>query len=135
MSKFVVTKAHIDALTQWLIVNETPACRWESANAIGQMLWDENYVSVNSRSADHETLVAPRYEFAGIEAELDPDIMVKQWRCYDYQTRQHPGYEASLAAAFVRYALKHFNGTQHGAGPWGISDLQEAICQCAAVAN
>lgn len=132
MSAWEVSKAHIDALVQemgrhGLIRN---------ADKAGQMLLAENHKSLRARYGDRAETYWPgmdkrasEYHFNGIESPLDPVKMDTLARCYDYQTCEHSGYEASEA-----FSLIHELGVRLGIpedaglkGPWGIETIEEAV--------
>lgn len=71
----------------------------DTADAVGQMLADENYRSVNHRYAEDED---PEGFFAFDRApvSVDPVQALKAIRCYEYQSCEHPEWENSEARAF-----------------------------------
>jgi hypothetical protein len=136
MSAWIVTKAHIDALVQALTVEGLVPV--SDATKTGQMLWDENYASINARY--RETEKAPRYKFKGVEAPLHDAAIVRQARCYDYQTCEHAEWEGSEARRLVdalvakleaRNGGEDFDRAYEAASkcrlPWGIDDLSEVL--------
>ncbi|HUZ55086.1 MAG TPA: hypothetical protein VMU94_21490 [Streptosporangiaceae bacterium] len=62
------------------------------------VLLAENRRSVNHRYADDE-YQAP-YVFTEITGHLDPIAILKAISCYEYQSCEHPGWEASEARSF-----------------------------------
>src|SRR5882724_12430426 len=133
MSAFVVSKKHIDVLVhaglrygrqytlRWrvgddpawtgdyeahcaAIQTQTRELTHETANRVGAMLWHENMVSVDHRYQDH----APndRAVYRHREACLEPVGVLKLIDCYEYQTCEHDGWEASEAHAFCQALRK-----------------------------
>lgn len=89
-----------------------------SPNQIGQLLWNENYRSVNSRYHDKD--LTPVYSFK--KEEVDPVITLKLIVCYEYQSCEHPGWYDSEARQFCS-ALKSatINAIPgYVSAPWGI---------------
>ena len=134
MSAWIVSKGLIDCLVQAGIVEGLVTVA--EADAFGQMLWHENHLSIEARYGDEPN--TPTYKFTGVEAPLDDGIVYSQVRCYDYQTCEHAGYEASDAHRFVQALserLEARRGTDEmpDEAPWGIEDIHEAIAQPADV--
>lgn len=141
MSVFPVGKAHIDAMVnaaaQWGVIS-TEA----EALAAGQMLWDENYRSVNH--SHRERSRAPSYSVTATGAVFHPAAIMKIVRCYDYQTSEAPNWantdafawcarlrQAALAAMTDDYRAPRLNSlgheqptymlsTEYRTTPWGI---------------
>lgn len=99
MSAFVVSKQHIDALV-------TTAAAWRmhrcaTDQALGQLLWTENFASVNYRYTDQQ----PAETYTGPSAysakSLTPVQALKAIACYVYQSCEHPTWEQSEAYTFT----------------------------------
>ena len=150
MSAWIVSGAHIDLLiTAGLDMPKRnfvgDSLRWYgahngelspgNADVIGGKLWAENYASVNDRYADEaeEPLPGPEdfegtdtltYVFERIPGKLDPVVVLKAVRCYEYQSCEHDGWGASEAKLIVESltsacvdALPGYNEA-----PWGFGD-------------
>lgn len=145
MSAWTVSHAHIDCLVQAGIEHRLVIADQHTPSALGRMLWDENYRQVNYRyGEDHPT---PDYRFRGIEARLDPVIVVKALACYRYQCWENTeAWEASesrrytdsllalLAAAAGVPDVGHDDLTAwaralpaYDCAPWGIDRLEQAV--------
>lgn len=139
MSAWIVAKPHIDALVQSLVV--AGLVPLDQATETGQMLWKENHRSVNYRYGERRR--TPSYTFTGIEAPLDPVVMVKQCGCYSYQTCEHPGWDKSKAKRLIDALAVHLRATvdpplryvpdwgyedqRYDDAPWGIDRIEQAI--------
>lgn len=103
MSAWIVHENHINAMVWFaidndLIGNETP-------DKFGQMLWDENYKSVNARYNEKDK--APKFEYhPPVKVPASPEAYAAIFGCYDYQTCEHDGYKKSRAFKFVDWARK-----------------------------
>lgn len=102
MSAFIVSKRHIDAIV-------TTANAWDERPAdpdeLGRMLWIENVCSVDHRYNEHSIDAmadALTYSWPAFAPVLSPVEALKAIACYEYQSCEHPGWEASKAHAFVR---------------------------------
>lgn len=71
----------------------------ESAGRVGVMLWAENYESVNHRYDERE-VEAELYEYKPYPGGVDPVQVLKAIDCFEYQSCEPPGWEASEARAF-----------------------------------
>jgi hypothetical protein len=118
MSAFIVSKRHIDYLVQAAHVYTEkvylPGYKYDPARVIsldipedmdrlGQILWDENFKSVNYLY--DEEGVAPEYHFAagpGIEMYQ----VLNSLACYEYQACEHPEWEKSDAWYICQYLRK-----------------------------
>jgi hypothetical protein len=131
MSAYVVNKRHIDALVtggleemrrsrsssfRWY-QDDQPAAEltWDQADAVGQMLWTENILSVEYRYpdlkgfADNEnSLPGPigldrdeAYTFQPLNEPLSAVELLKALHCYEYQSCEHPAWATSSAKAFA----------------------------------
>lgn len=132
MSAFTVNQAHIDALVlagvQYRIVDALP----DTMAELGQLLWDENYRSVNYRYSESEH--APEYRDPPrrgiIGRRLVDAAIAKAVHCYEYQSCEHPEWRDSKAAQFCD-ALKAAvlrNIAGYDAAPWEV-DSVDAISE------
>lgn len=156
MSAFIVDQYHIDQLVStglrgaegnirqrhagpltWYYGNPTQLGKLDSSTAdrVGQMLWAENFASVQYRypTDTPETLPGPIgitpayatfYTYTQPRRRLTAVEAFKAIACYEYQSCEHPGWETSEARAFCR-ALEHaiirsLPGWDDAAG-WGLS--------------
>ena len=139
MSAYTVNKKHIDLLVTGLSwVNNgsiSDVMRTFGLNSgndnefdfIGQLLWNENYVSVNTRYK--EQIVYPEYKYAANKefvfgADHDKKIvsMLKQIHYYNYQSCETPEWPTSTACKMMKYLEKRLIQKLSGyeAAPWGI---------------
>jgi hypothetical protein len=142
MSAWIVTKDHIDVLVQAIIV-EHGGNFDTTADNLGQMLWNENHESVNARyREDTETL---GYAFVGMEAPLDPVVVLKAINCYDYQSCEHDGWEGSEAKFLMDWLRERlapkagllsadavYELRAYSEAPWGIDRREQAIAKTGA---
>jgi hypothetical protein len=142
MSAWVVSEGHIDTLVMGLVVHGLVG-PGEDRAAVGQMLWDENVRSVNHRYDEQDE--AEPYTFRPIEVVLEPYGLLKQVKCYQYQSCEHPEWEGSeamrLTDGLVRAVLDrtgerrhrgkierlewndpaaYWNHPAYDAAPWGV---------------
>ena len=109
-----------------------------NATDVGQMLWDENIKSVAYRDQDsaHQGLPSPADETAFVyfherptaAYRWDPAQILKATDCYEYQSCEHPGWEASSANAFID-VLRHLAWTKlpgYNEAEWGHPKWMEA---------
>lgn len=154
MSAWVVSKATIDAIVTWarstnLVVADPSGdgpdtgVRNLDPSVIGQILWNENYLSVNHRYSEGGT--PPKYEFAirtsgcigfkrvgqyanrvhekPIIRELTTGDVVKLCRCLDYQSCEHDGWKTSWACGFLAAIQNAASGAKIAEdAPWGLYD-------------
>ena len=126
MSAWLVTKDHIDCLVQSLFV--AGLIEPDQTNQIGAELWLENHRSLNDRYGDPvpEKL---EYAFTGIEAPLDPAIVLKLLDCYNYQCGNKWG--SSLAIELMELLHEKLiaqDGVDRQVdGLWGIDRLEQAV--------
>lgn len=136
MSAWIVSKGHIDCLVQALIVEGIVPM--SEATPAGQLLWEENYRSVNCRYSESEA--CPEYVFEGVEAPLDDAIVWRQLDCYDYQTCEHaawgdPGnparklHDALEAVYRARHGVESSHDLPRDGMPWGITTIAEAVAR------
>lgn len=141
MSAWIVSKGHIDALVQGLVIEGLVEMR--QAKEIGQMLWHENHLSIQARYGDPAD--TPAYEPELIEAPLNDAILARQISCYDYQSCEHPEWrttEAYKLVSTLNDLLAIRNGgapemadqdwttsyeREHGRIPWGIDSITECV--------
>lgn len=157
MSAFLVCKTHIDALlTAGLRLDPSHGpLRWwypaidpnrdisgqnpgryeltrETAGQVGAMLMAENQRSVNHRYDEDDW--EPPYLFSELHGSPDPVVVLKAIGCYEYQSCEHDGWQASEAFQFCealrRRAIRKLPGYSEGPG-WEISD--PAVFQTARV--
>lgn len=99
MSAFIVTKTHIDAIVTTISsqtcysVKELVKNYQANFDLIGQILWNENYKSVNYRYNENEP--NPTYFFSYKFVNLGQSL--KAIDCLNYQSCEHPDYEKSEA--------------------------------------
>ena len=91
---------------------------------VGQMLWDENHASVCHRykegdlpgPADQDFRYADQHP--GVHFTFDPPQIIKACDCFEYQSCEHPGWQASEACAFIR--------SLHGVAAGRVKGYEEA---------
>ncbi|MGW4527793.1 hypothetical protein [Amycolatopsis sp. NPDC004378] len=149
MSAWIVASGHIDVLVHALAQYEVvaPDLGAEGFRELGQKLWQENHTSVNYRY--DENTPTPRYQLRTTEATLDPVVVLKALRCFDYQSCEHPGWtdsdanklmEALHAAILDRHPdlgerVNGPFGQTHryttlpawDSAPWGIDVLEDVV--------
>jgi hypothetical protein len=117
MSAWIVSKEHID-----LMVAAALKVRMEglSRDALGQMLWDANYKSINARYRKFED--APEYRFDAGPREINVVSALKQIDCYEYQTCEFDGWKDSKAFEFCQSLRAALIGELPGYddAPWGV---------------
>ena len=160
MSAWIVSKAHIDFLVsaakhfgiRAINNNGELVCAEEDPDQIGQILWNENYRSVNFRYNENKS--APEYHYdtrcdrikPGSLAEVNegaPDFngltgigfLLKALGCYNYQSCETDDYEKTEAKAIVSTLyhcaadklceLSPVSRAAHEAFPWGLDDLAD----------
>jgi hypothetical protein len=111
MSAFIVENDLIDALLSYAIDHRlsywNPGAKTRvdvtafNAEEVGRILLDENVASVGYRyegriDADEKNS-APSYRFRRYTRPLGPVEIIKAVHCLEYQSCEHPGWEASLA--------------------------------------
>ena len=162
MSAWVVSKAHIDVLVGAAMqLGDRGTFRYEhdgtgykvcadNADRVGRMLIAECVTSVSYRYPGDDVgkgeLPGPidayynrRYRFEPVKA-LSAAEIVKAAACYDYQSCEHPGWEASRAHALVHALVaaaggrEQFNGPteytstpDYEAAPWGFDEEDARI--------
>ena len=144
MSAYIVDRAHIDYLICAALYMRTRIHNdrhtWHhngqhhelipaNVNDVGQMLWDENFKSVKYRYEETplDDLAGyggeSKYEFGGRGAfeKYDPVQVIKACNCLEYQSCEHPEWEASEAHAFINalIALAICEIPGYEAAEWG----------------
>jgi len=98
-----------------------------NAEQWGAALLAENRASVNHRYAEDE-IEAP-YTFTEYSGQLNPVAILSAIACYEYQSCEHPGWEASEAHCFCA-ALRHRMIRMlpgYDSAPWEITDPAQAF--------
>ena len=140
MSAYMVDRKHIRFLVHAaLSLRYAPrfngrVLNHNDATALGQMLWDENRKSINSRYPDcvgSDELPGEigedwRYEHIPSMANgSDPVAIIKACDCFDYQSCEHDGWGDSEAHRIIESirgnAIHNLEGYE--AAPWGAPDL------------
>ena len=145
MSAWTVSKTHVDVLVAGVLQvggyhHRGVWCpiKLENATALGQMLWRENFRSVNYRYGERKS--TPPYAYAAPDAytrtsrewgqtiyldeqsRVDPAVLAKQVSCYDYQSCEHAAYNRSRAHSVVQALagslLRNVKG--YDEAPWGV---------------
>lgn len=125
MSAFVVSKAHVDALVQSLIVNDLAT--FETADDLGKNIWQENVDAFNDYYSNRYSDECPdvdSYKFTGIEAPLHPALVVRQVCCYRYQCCTLDGFEGRAANQLLEQLATKLSGVS---GDDPQYDWQEAV--------
>ena len=80
----------------------------QTADAVGMMLLEQNYISVGHRYDEEpwQQEVA-NYEFKEWRGKVDPVQVLKSVSCYEYQACEGPSWAGSEAKAFCD-ALQHY---------------------------
>ena len=116
MSAFIVSKKHIDALVTFAIATEygqhirvqgeegydVELGNHLTPDEIGQILWDENFRSVNHRYDSSDK--AERYTFRSLIHK--PAQIIKACHCYDYQACETDDYEFTLAHRIIEAIIE-----------------------------
>ena len=93
-------------------LHELPRHDRDAASKVGQLLWNENILSVQGRYPDcvgkPENMPGPVDEIFIYahsrdwnESGLEPIQVLKACNCYEYQSCEHDGWETSEAKAFI----------------------------------
>ena len=147
MSAFIVSTSTIEAIVTFALHNldsieplpDTSTAAWipiraESADAIGQVLLDENFRSVNCRyRTDRTDEVPPRYRhrsrLAGnvgrvTEQSLRAIDIIKICHCLAYQSCECDDWEVSWAKRFLDRVIDAATRTlpDYDAAPWALYD-------------
>lgn len=100
MNKYIVSKKNIDLMIHGLELatgEKTP----EEKNILGQILWDENFKSVNHIRRYSDSLKSMKYEFTKPERHYSLYEIYKTCRCYNYQSCETKEYDDSEAKAII----------------------------------
>ncbi|KKN76504.1 hypothetical protein LCGC14_0370130 [marine sediment metagenome] len=143
MSAYIVNKGHINAMLNSRIQSRYGA-RWYhgewheltpiNADAVGQMLLDENIKSVMSRYEDRtitdlpgsaEYLIPFKHRFTEVPSAIEA---IKLTHCYEYQSCEHEEWEASEAKAFCSALIEDKIGELPGYddAPWNWPVIEMA---------
>src|ERR1051326_2304968 len=130
MSAWIVSKEHIDTLVAGLWMpehegyptyyhNGEPMRKHYDPSEVGQMLWDENYRSVNYRYDENKT--APRYTYTEPQP-VSAVQLIKSIDCYEYQSCETPDWPDSEAYTFCQALRSHAIGKLPGydEAHWGV---------------
>lgn len=138
MSAWIVDRAHIDVLVQALAEGEHVTD--VDPDEIGRELWRENLRSILARypyTSDGERPGACGFRDSDVEVytyrrpsrRIDPSGVLYAVGCYQYQSCEHGGWEASRAYAWttaLRDALEGHPGVElappFGKYPWGFTE-------------
>lgn len=101
----------------------------EEADRIGQMVTRENRLSVNHRYNESEVEDIYAYDGPAQVRSVDPVVILKAIDCYEYQSCEHPGWEASEAFAFCqalrRRMIRRLPG--YDDAPWEIGSREQYV--------
>ena len=101
MSAFIVSKKHIDAICEYVVINKKNGYGIpDDPNELGQILWKENHRSVNSRYSEKSK--SPKYQFETTDLRTTAADFMKLLHCLDYQSCEHPKYDKSKAHKYIR---------------------------------
>ena len=142
MSAWIVSQNHIRLLTEALYKYEVidGANHALTPDAVGRILWRENYRSVNRRygrhdrapAYTHDSTAVATWEYPcsgrGVVRDLvrNPALVYKQACCYQYQSNEHNGWESSEACSLMARLLEAIEKTtgtdkMDDGQPWGIN--------------
>ncbi len=111
MSAYIVSKDHISALVSFCNAKNVyvyyDGKKFDVTNldAIGQILVNENYRSVNTRYSSNDAPFV--YEFQYLQRHFTLIQIIKLCHCYNYQSCETEDYYESLAYAIVRGIESH----------------------------
>ena len=96
-------------------------------DALGQMLWDENLLSINHRYRDENDEPTP-YKFRTDIRGYDAASVLRAISFYEYQSCEHPGWRKnSEARAFCEGLIRHAaSQLQDKTAPWGFEEEPNA---------
>jgi hypothetical protein len=96
MSAFLVSQEHVNTIVNWACKNDL-GCSWT-----GQVLWSENWRSVNHRYPTSKQELPPIYNFKRVDVSGVSVIQfLKLLDCLEYQSCEHDGWAQSEARQIV----------------------------------
>ena len=101
MSAWIVSKNHISTMVYFAIENNMLG--EHTPDEFGQMLWQENHLSIKARYGANER-DAPEYTYIEPVRKPTPEGHSSNVDCYDYQTCEHDSYVYSEAYKFIKAA-------------------------------
>lgn len=144
MSAWIVTKGHIDVLTNGLV--QHGLIKPSEMKEVGQALWDENHASVDYLYNDSGE--NPVYIVETTEAALRPEHLLAAVQCYTYQSCEHPAWVRGNRSFDLMDTLAEKISTEHpnnaytggtagnrrnpdskGTYFWGYVSVREAIVE------
>ncbi len=130
MSAFIVTKTHIDSIVNYAIDMRFPIyagkLRFDLSDidlrdALGQLLTDANYASVNHRYEEIDK--APEYTFRRVE-QISTIQFLKALKCLNYQSCEVDNWDQTEAYKAIQSMLSmgvsRLDGYEDAA--WGIPE-------------
>jgi hypothetical protein len=99
MSAFTVDIAHIDTIVNAMRQFAGVPVPASAPREIGQLLWNENYASVNYRYSESES--TPDYRPTITDEPLSAVAVLKALDCYTHQTCEHPDWQTSEAKRLI----------------------------------
>ena len=121
MSAWIVSRNHITSIVLMAIKLKT--IEEKDAEKTGQMLWEENYRSVNHRYAEDK--VCPKFEMTPMK-EPSIGLAVKAIGCLDYQSCERNDWDDSEAKKLLDKMYAALDGDKmrdtkdYQDAPWGI---------------
>jgi hypothetical protein len=101
----------------------------DEADRIGQLLMRENRLSLNHRYNESEVEDIYAYTRSARPRAIDPVVILKAIDCYEYQSCEHPGWEASEARGFCqalrRRMIRRLPG--YDQAPWEIGSREQYV--------
>jgi hypothetical protein len=148
VSAWIVSRTHIDllieagqqmvrrrigdAVMRWYVDGHGFHLDQQNRDQVGSMLWLENYAGVTQRYPHVDDLPGPYleglevlgYSFTAVSGTLDPVVVLKAITCYEYQSREHEGWNTSPTRAFCAARRDHCVAALPGyvEAPWGFED-------------
>lgn len=134
MSAFIVSRAHICYLVTAALHRDFRCIEdYDQADALGQMLWDENVKSVQARYASCSIEQLPGVAedeplaygtHTNSTRPIEPAQLLKACDCYDYQSCEHPGYDQSQAKELIEElrAMAWHKVPGYDAAQWEITE-------------
>lgn len=127
MSAYLVTENHIEYLVDALTnpQNDMAGTLHHIAGTndpqeLGQILWDENCRSVNSRY--EETDSAPPFTYRRKCYATDPLQVLASIRCYNYQTCKTPDFAETKAGKLVDHLQSRVISRMTAGKKWGAPE-------------